>query len=965
MISRRTITIWALLVLGWLPLPAGSPTVVAVDPEQGFVDTDTQVVVSGEGFEPGARAAFRDGGPFLAGSLALEGVLQDVVVAEGHAFVAAGAEGLQVVDVRDSDRPARVGGHPTPGGARRLVVSGHHAFVVDFEHGVIVFDVTNPADPRPVGNYETFEITLDVATCGDQVCVIGRDGRDYGLRVLDVRDPTLPLLVGTSDLLEGASRVEHARGTVFVAGGEVDPECGSDDTDVCNTTLQRFDVRDPTAPVELARFSASGSIVDLALSGDHAFLAVRSYSAAALEVVSVSDPTNPSHAGRAVLPYVARDRYGRGRGLAVAVHGSHAFVAAAAEGLAMFDVGDLARLSTQSVLELDFGPGHRLYHRVGLATSEELALVVGSGQFHSVDIEHAAVARSAKRFGQCFGYADLLDGCSSWSVDAETRRAYLFAYTDGLPPGICHDCFPRFSGEISGYDVGDPGTPRFVAYASVGGIIGGMDAYRGLLYAVRWDWRCSWGGQCWRLGPWFEVRDPDADLSVVWVEAGGSGCGSGPVAIAGRYALVSLCGETRVYDLEDPRRPSRIGSLELPPVFEAFESGSLIFAVTRDGFHVLDATDRSLPTVVATLEMPHSTGLAVTDDIAYALDRSSTVHVIDVSDPLEPEVVGSLDGVPEAWAIAPCGEDLCLAAGKGLHRVDVSEPTAPFVVGEYRGTRTYWHLDTIGENVFGFDGSGVEVTSLGPRIEDVRRTSDATLEFNVPRGFAVGPYDVLVTNPDGSTNALDNGYVACPRRQWTAELRPLIDGLPPALEPPSVSWMLEVGGDSTFFDPEPLHRALLLLPDLPEKLETRFEQGDGSGRVAIDIKFFSGADSGIVLLTADDQQQVTDFWRRVTTSGGFDIDRLDRDRYRELGLRVFPRRRGTADRAPVRYRFDLLGERLEMARAWGLDADLVFETTAVDRLGCERREETSFIETLGELCGTLGEKRPGLVSVCK
>ena len=49
MISRRTITIWALLVLGWLPLPAGSPTVVAVDPEQGFVDTDTHVVVSGGG----------------------------------------------------------------------------------------------------------------------------------------------------------------------------------------------------------------------------------------------------------------------------------------------------------------------------------------------------------------------------------------------------------------------------------------------------------------------------------------------------------------------------------------------------------------------------------------------------------------------------------------------------------------------------------------------------------------------------------------------------------------------------------------------------------------------------------------------------------------------------------------------------------------------------------------------------
>ena len=67
---------------------------------------------------------------------------------------------------------------------------------------------------------------------------------------------------------------------------------------------------------------------DVAVAGDHAFVADRS---SGLQVIDITDPTNPTLAGSYDTP---------GSAHAVAVAGDHAFVADGASGLQVIDITD-------------------------------------------------------------------------------------------------------------------------------------------------------------------------------------------------------------------------------------------------------------------------------------------------------------------------------------------------------------------------------------------------------------------------------------------------------------------------------------------------------------------------------------------------------------------------------------------------------------------------------------------------
>jgi hypothetical protein len=117
----------------------------------------------------------------LLGKVTTGGVGHGLVVDGTTAYVAAGSEGLVVVDASDATHPKVVGKAPTRGTAVRVDYSEGHAFVAAW-NDARVYDVSQPSAPRFVG---AVRLTTDVvypehgrATATGRTLGIAANGHD-------------------------------------------------------------------------------------------------------------------------------------------------------------------------------------------------------------------------------------------------------------------------------------------------------------------------------------------------------------------------------------------------------------------------------------------------------------------------------------------------------------------------------------------------------------------------------------------------------------------------------------------------------------------------------------------------------------------------------------------------------------------------------------------------------------------
>jgi len=132
----------------------------------------------------------------LIGSIG--GIAKAVVVQGNHAYVAAGENGLRVINVSNKSNPTEVAHYDTPGDACDVTVSGNYAYVADGSSGVRIIDVSNPSSPIEVGAYIRRGFARSVAVQGNYAYV-AYEGEAYGengLHIVDISNPTRPARVG-------------------------------------------------------------------------------------------------------------------------------------------------------------------------------------------------------------------------------------------------------------------------------------------------------------------------------------------------------------------------------------------------------------------------------------------------------------------------------------------------------------------------------------------------------------------------------------------------------------------------------------------------------------------------------------------------------------------------------------------------------------------------------------------------
>ncbi|MBI2939849.1 MAG: hypothetical protein HYY04_05365 [Chloroflexi bacterium] len=153
------------------------------------------------------------------------GEVRDVAVAGSYVYIVesgywTGSEGapggLRIVDVSNPASPVVAGSHDI-GDAWGVAVAGPYAYVAAGSEGLLIVDVADPTRPTRIGSYRTQGYAQGVTVVGTFVYLAASES---GLRILDVADPTRPAEVGYYDTPGRARSVAIAGSDVYVADGE-------------------------------------------------------------------------------------------------------------------------------------------------------------------------------------------------------------------------------------------------------------------------------------------------------------------------------------------------------------------------------------------------------------------------------------------------------------------------------------------------------------------------------------------------------------------------------------------------------------------------------------------------------------------------------------------------------------------------------------------------------------------------
>jgi len=109
--------------------------------------------------------------PVLVGSRA--GV-RHMAFRDHFGFFAAGAKGVEIVDVSDPSLPNTVGEIPTDSGAVYVALDGNLLYIADTARGIRIVNVEHPGRPREVGSFrhELYPGALQVIASGKQAFVL-------------------------------------------------------------------------------------------------------------------------------------------------------------------------------------------------------------------------------------------------------------------------------------------------------------------------------------------------------------------------------------------------------------------------------------------------------------------------------------------------------------------------------------------------------------------------------------------------------------------------------------------------------------------------------------------------------------------------------------------------------------------------------------------------------------------------
>jgi hypothetical protein len=584
--------------------------------------------------------------------------------------------------------PTLTGSYDAPvDGFSDVAVSGDHAFVADGSIGLQVMDISNPSNPVLAGSYDVPNDASSVAVAGNYAFVAGGES---GLYVIDISDPSNPVLAGNFDTPDNAYGVAVSGNHAFVG-------------DVASGLLV-IDISDPSNPVITGICDTPGLAAGVAVAGDHAFVADIEEG---LQVIDISDPSNPVLAGSYDTP---------GYAYRVAVSGDHAFVADYGGGLQVIDISD----PSNPVLAGNYDTPDYAY---GVAVSGNLAFVVDYfGGLLIIDISDPSNPVLADSYDTI--------GCRGVAISG--NLAFVANGNQGLQViNICQPTSPVLVGAHN------------TSSDAVGVVVAGDHAYMADL---------DDGLQV------IDISDPSSPVLAGSYDTPGWASG---VAVSGNLAFVAdRESGLQVIDISDPSNPVLDGSWDEPgfTVYRVAVSGNLAIVTDYEGgLMVIDISDPSNPVLVGiryTVPGNGALGVAVSGDHAFVARAELGLEVIDISDPTNPAVAGICDTPSWAYGITVAGDHAFVAdGGSGLQVIDISDPSNPVLAGSCDTPVNAYGVSVSGNHAFVAD------TESGLQVIDISDPSNPVLagSYNTPNvalGVAIAGEHAFVADYDGGLKVI-------------------------------------------------------------------------------------------------------------------------------------------------------------------------------------------------------------------
>lgn|GEM_PF-1937333 len=623
--------------------------------------------------------------------------LADVAAVDGLVLVAARQHGLRIVDGSDPSAPREVATLPPVPNDRiapavqHVALSGRTAYLTESSlgSGVRVVDVTDPSAPVVRGVTEQPGYGGPPAVMGGYVIVPvkGGDDGDFGLRVIDVRNPAAPQAVGWLRLDHAPLSVAVAGSVAVVSGGGLvvvdlsNPRAprrrgATDVTDRLATGLAfdgrwayaaagggllTFDVADLDQPRVTSQLLNVSGIHEIHRVGDTLY-------AVDGGVVTALDLTRPGE------PRV-RATWRRPTGNRALTHGGGTIWLVGAQGvLRALDLAAPTGMTTQGEAWFE-----------GMVTSASIdgdrVAAVTNWQLRRPLLTVFGGAPRPKVLGQSIT-ADVDQPLGSIVADIDVALHANHLWLTGVAPGfaafdiaepsairrLTHDAiepFPvygpmRFAGDrayanvdssdrqrIGIYDVAAPSLPRRIG-------------------ALTLDWQHV------------DHRQWAVDGTTLW-RLGHSGTGS---PVDRLYAL----------DVTDPAAPREAAAIPLsidplePNLYRGLAAADgtlLLFRQTTGVVEVWDARSPSGAHVVGRLDLHAAIDhVAIADGVGWAgvySDRAR-IAVLDLSDPAIPSEIASVPLADPIWGadIRAAGRSATVANHRGgLYVIRVPRPGAP------------------------------------------------------------------------------------------------------------------------------------------------------------------------------------------------------------------------------------------------------------------------------------------------
>lgn len=545
----------------------------------------------------------------LGVSQPLSDMLQDIVVSENKAYIAAGAAGLVIADVSDPTQPAILGTWQSSGYAEGLALMGKYVYLADGSYGLRVIDVSNPVSPKETGAALSVNYVYDAVASGNYIYAAAGES---GLIVLDVKDPSQPVQVSQLEFSGNAYEVALSGNNVFIA----DAWAG----------VQVVDISTPQKPVLVATAATGGWSLGVAVFGKKL---VSANGAQGSDVFDISDPANP----KLLSSYLKEKNESDTNVRRVFIDNDTAYVADTLNGLRILDISHPKLYITQIGLFNQLSYARRL-----VLKGDYIYLAAGNeGAMYVINIADPLAPYQVSKF-QADGIAP----------DVVLTGNFVTLGT-----------FEDSSNCVTVVDISDPANPLEASAVDLQSLICGAPrqmAAQGNYVYIADEWGLSI----------YDLSDPGAVKTAGRIQLDQSGDQTIALSVSGNYAYVADAGNgLQIVDVSNPADPQLVRTFKqgLTVGSVISDGNTLYLGHYGEGISAMrNSAPGSLPSLLGTFRTMSSVEeVTVSENLLVSSEGSGGIEILDASNPAKLQVKQAIPTPGFAWASVISGDYIYVA----------------------------------------------------------------------------------------------------------------------------------------------------------------------------------------------------------------------------------------------------------------------------------------------------------------